>query len=117
MSDRAIRYFIIVLDAAPAIVRVRGEPMIFRSQEETVEYARLHEIARWMVYGDPDGWWPIYTHDGPVNLPHRRRSVSTSACTCEPCRRKSPTTVMVPRRCSFTASPRHRERAREIAPR
>ena len=41
--------------------------MIFRSPEETVEYARLHAIGRWMVYGDADGWWPLYTQEGPVN--------------------------------------------------
>jgi len=56
VSDRPIRYGMIVLDGAPAIERVRGEPLIFRSPEETVEYARLHAIARWMVYGDADGW-------------------------------------------------------------
>jgi len=56
VSDRPIRYGMIVLDVAPAIERVRGQPMIFRSPEETVEYAKLHAIARWMVYGDADGW-------------------------------------------------------------
>jgi len=20
-----------------------------------------------MVYGDPEGWWPLYTQNGPVN--------------------------------------------------
>ena len=24
---------------------------------------------RWMVYGDPEGWWPLYTQDGPINPP------------------------------------------------
>src|SRR6266536_3061075 len=42
MSDRPVRYGMIVLDAAPTIVRVRGTPIIFRSPEETVEYAQLH---------------------------------------------------------------------------
>ncbi len=41
--------------------------MIFRSPEETVEYAKLHAIGRWMVYGDADGWWPLYTQEGSVN--------------------------------------------------
>ena len=59
----------ILLDTAPAILRVRGQPMIFHSTDETLEYARLHGVGRWMVYGDPEGWWPIYTQDGPVNPP------------------------------------------------
>ncbi len=67
LSDRAIRYGMIVLDVAPAIVRARGWPMFFTSPEETLEYARLHDITRWMVFGDPDGWWPLYTQAGPVN--------------------------------------------------
>jgi hypothetical protein len=57
----------IVLDAAPSIVRVRGAPIIFHSPDETVDYARLHNVQRWMVYGDPQGWWPIYTQAGPLN--------------------------------------------------
>jgi len=67
VSDRQSRYGMIVLDVAPTIERVRGQPMIFRSPEETVEYAKLHAIARWMVYGDAEGWWPLYTQEGPVN--------------------------------------------------
>jgi len=51
VSDRPIRYGMIVLDVAPAIERVRGQPMIFRSPEETVEYTKLHAIERWMVCG------------------------------------------------------------------
>ena len=69
MSDRQIRYGMILLDAAPVILRVRGQPMLFGSADETLEYARLHGVARWMVYGDPEGWWPLYTQDGPVNPP------------------------------------------------
>jgi len=46
VSDRPIRYGMIVLDVAPAIERVRGQPMIFRSPEETVEYAKLHAFIR-----------------------------------------------------------------------
>ena len=69
MSDRRIRYGMIALDAAPTIVRLRGAPIIFHSPEETVEYAQLHDVQRWMVYGDPEGWWPLYTQDGPVNPP------------------------------------------------
>jgi hypothetical protein len=59
----------ILLDAAPAILSVMGHPIIFHSPEETIEYARLHAVQRWMVFGDPDGWWPLYTQDGPVNPP------------------------------------------------
>ena len=55
MSDRQIRYGMILLDAAPVILRVRGQPMLFGSADETLEYARLHGVARWMVYGDPEG--------------------------------------------------------------
>ncbi len=70
MSDRPVRYGMILLDTAPTLLRVRGEPMLFRSAEETLEYARMHDIKRWMVYsGDADGWWPLYTQDGPVNPP------------------------------------------------
>ncbi len=50
-----VRYGMIVLDAAPTIARVRGTPIIFHSPEETVEYAQLHDVQRWMVYGDPEG--------------------------------------------------------------
>ncbi len=71
MSDRPLRYGMILLDAAPTILCVRGQPMIFRSADETLEYARLHDIQRWMVYGDPEGWWPLYTQAGPVNPPPR----------------------------------------------
>jgi hypothetical protein len=69
VSDRRIRYGMIALDATPTIVRLRGAPIIFHSPEETVEYAQLHDVQRWMVYGDPEGWWPLYTQDGPVNPP------------------------------------------------
>ena len=69
MSDRPPRYGMILLDAAPAILCVRGLPVIFRSADETLEYARLHGVGRWMVYGDPEGWWPIYTQAGPVHPP------------------------------------------------
>ena len=55
----------ILLDGGPSILRARGEPIVFRSPEETLEYARMHGIQRWMVYGDREGWWPIYTQDGP----------------------------------------------------
>jgi hypothetical protein len=69
VSDRATRYGMILLDEGPSILRSRGEPIVFRSPEETLEYARLHGIQRWMVYGDREGWWPIYTPNGPVNPP------------------------------------------------
>jgi hypothetical protein len=69
MSDRATRYGMILLDGGPSILRSRGEPIVFRSPEETVEYARIHGIQRWMVYGDREGWWPIYTQAGPINPP------------------------------------------------
>jgi hypothetical protein len=57
----------ILLDGGPSILRARGDPIVFRSLEETLEYARMHGIQHWMVYGDRDGWWPIYTQDGPLN--------------------------------------------------
>src|SRR5262245_56819403 len=69
VSDRATLYGMILLDDGPTILRSRGEPIVFRSPEETVEYARIHGINRWMVYGDREGWWPIYTQDGPINPP------------------------------------------------
>jgi hypothetical protein len=69
VSDRPVRYGMIALDAAPTIVRLRAAPIIFHSPAETVEYAQLHDLQRWMVYGDPAGWWPLYTQDGPVNPP------------------------------------------------
>jgi len=79
VSDRAVRYGMIVLDAAPAILRARGAPVYFVSPEETIEYARLHEILRWIVFGDPDGWWPLYTQAGPVNpAPEPKRRVDIS---------------------------------------
>lgn len=74
LSYRPVRYGMIVLDAVPSIVRVRGAPIIFHSPDETVEYARLHDVQRWMVYGDPEGWWPLYTQDGPVNPPPEPRA-------------------------------------------
>ena len=55
MSDRPVRYGMIVLDAAPVIVQARGRPMYFVSPQETIEYARLHDITRWMIFGDPEG--------------------------------------------------------------
>jgi hypothetical protein len=58
---------VIVLDATPVILRARGAPVYFVSPDETIEYARLHDIERWIVFGDPDGWWPLYTQAGPVN--------------------------------------------------
>jgi hypothetical protein len=69
MSDRSTRFGMILLDAAPTILRVNGRPMVFQSPDETVEYARIHDVRSWMVFGDPDGWWPLYTQDGPVNPP------------------------------------------------
>jgi hypothetical protein len=76
VSDHLVRYGVIVLDPVPAIVRARGKPVYFMSPEETIEYARLHDIMRWMVFGDPDGWWPLYTQDGPVNpAPEPKRRV------------------------------------------
>ena len=74
MSDRPLRYGMILLDPTPAILRVGGQPMIFRSADETLEYARLHGVMRWMVYGDPEGWWPLYTQDGPINPPPPAKS-------------------------------------------
>lgn len=59
----------ILLDGQPTILRSRGEPIVFRSPEETVEYACIHDIQKWMVYGDREGWWPMYTQSGPINPP------------------------------------------------
>ena len=59
----------ILLDEKPTILRVRGEPVVFRSPDETLEYAKIHGIQSWMVYGDREGWWPLYTQQGPVNAP------------------------------------------------
>jgi hypothetical protein len=64
-----VRYGMIVLDAEPTILRSRGQPVVFRTMEETVEYAVLHGVQRWMIFGDPEGWWPIYTQAGPLNPP------------------------------------------------
>ena len=63
----------ILLDGGPSILRARGEPIVFRSPEETLEYARMHDIQRWMVYGDREGWWPIYTQAGPSSPPPPRK--------------------------------------------
>ena len=81
MSDRAIRYGMIVLDAAPTIVRARGGPVFFSSPDESMEYARLHDIGRWMVSGDPDGWVAA-VHPGRLGQPPRQspRGAWTSAC-------------------------------------
>ena len=57
----------ILLDAAPTILRVDGQPVLFPSPEATLAYARLHGVGRWMVYGDPEGLWPIYTQAGPIH--------------------------------------------------
>jgi hypothetical protein len=65
-----------VLDPAPIVLRARGMPVYFVSPEETIEYSRLHNIVRWIVFGEPDGWWPLYTQDGPVNpAPEPKRRV------------------------------------------
>ncbi len=69
MADRLPRFGMILMDGAPALLRAAGSPLIFSSPAETVEYARLHGIGRWMVFGDPEGWWPIYTQEGPVSPP------------------------------------------------
>ena len=64
MSDRPVRFGMIALDAAATIVRSGGAPIIFHSPEETIEYAQLHDVQRWMVYGDPDGWWRLIRRMG-----------------------------------------------------
>ena len=63
MTDHVIHYGMILLDADPTLLRVRGQPMFFRSADETLEYAHLHGITRWMVYaaapmagGPPTRW-------------------------------------------------------------
>jgi hypothetical protein len=67
VSDRTIKYGVIVLDSAPVVLRARGLPVFFASPEDTIEYAQMHDITQWMVFGDPEGWWPLYTQAGPVN--------------------------------------------------
>ena len=69
MSDRAVRYGVIVLDHHPTILCAQGRPVYFASPDETIEYARMHDVFRWMIFGDPEGWWPLYTQAGRVNLP------------------------------------------------
>jgi hypothetical protein len=69
MSDRPTRYGMILLDESPSVLQFNGRPLIFGSPDETIEYARLHDVHRWMVFGDPEGWWPLYTQNGPVNPP------------------------------------------------
>src|SRR5207249_5397184 len=69
MADRLPRFGMILMDGPPALLRAAGTPLIFSSPDETVEYARMHGIGRWMVFGDPEGWWPIYTQEGPVSPP------------------------------------------------
>jgi hypothetical protein len=79
MSGRPPRYGMILLDPAPSILRVEGRALIFQSPDETLEYALLHNVRRWMVFGDPDGWWPLYTQAGPVNpLPPPKERVDIS---------------------------------------
>jgi hypothetical protein len=85
VSDHSVRYGMIVLDAEPAILRAGGAPVLFRSREETVAYARLHNVQRWMVFGDPEGWWPLYTQAGPVHpLPPPRERVELSLRPADP---------------------------------
>jgi hypothetical protein len=69
MSDRPARYGMILLEPEPTILRSHGRPVIFGSIDETIEYAALHDVQRWMVFGDPDGWWPLYTQAGPMHPP------------------------------------------------
>jgi len=69
MADRLPRFGMILMDGPPALLRAAGTPLIFSSPDETVEYARMHGIGRWMVFGDSEGWWPIYTQEGPVSPP------------------------------------------------
>jgi hypothetical protein len=69
MSHRVARYGMILLEPVPRLLRARGAPVVFGSPEETVEYARLHGVLRWMVCGREDGWWPIYTQAGPLHDP------------------------------------------------
>jgi hypothetical protein len=56
MADRLPRFGMILMDGPPALLRAAGTPLIFSSPDETVEYARMHGIGRWMVFGDPEGW-------------------------------------------------------------
>ena len=84
MSDRSPRYGMILLDAAPAILRVHGQPMLFGSADETLEYARLHGVARWMVTAIPRARGPSTPRRGRSTRPRHPGSGSTSTCTGEP---------------------------------
>ena len=81
MSDRPPRYGVVVLDATPYVLKARDGPLIFTSPEETVEYARLHGIEQWMVFGDPDGWWPVFTQQGAVHVRPEKKRVEISLRT------------------------------------
>jgi hypothetical protein len=69
----------IVLDESPYVLRARGLPVVFMSPEETLEYARLHNIGHWLVFGDPDGLWPLFTRK-VLKVCGQRRSGATSPC-------------------------------------
>ena len=75
MSDCPIRYGMIVLMPLRSSC-LRGTRCTSSHRKRLIEFARLHEITRWMVFGDPDGWWPLYTQAGPVNAaPEPKRRV------------------------------------------
>ena len=80
MADRKYRYGMILLEETPpTVLQVRGVPMLFTTLEETVQYAQLHGVQRWMVTGREDGWWPVYTQTGPENpLPEPKVRVDIS---------------------------------------
>ena len=78
MSDRAIRYGMIMLDAAPVILRARGTPVFFASPDGTIAYARLHDIMRRIVFGNPDGRRRCARRPGPSTPPRSLNEASTS---------------------------------------
>jgi hypothetical protein len=80
LSDRAVRYGMIVLDPAPAILRARGTPVYFVSQEETIEYARLHDIVRWIVLAIPAAGGRCTRRPDPSTRPRSPNPASTSPC-------------------------------------
>jgi len=72
---------ILLDDGRPTLLRARGSPVFFKSPDGTMEYARLHAFNCWMVYGGEDGWWPLYTQNGPLHpSPPPKDRVDNTLC-------------------------------------